>query len=130
MTSCEFHLPKVDMDAASDHKLATITEVGLSKVLFRSQYKGLLDVTEPPVIKDCVNINQFIDTRLALYCPNHTQSVERGVQSLLQNQQNALVVKSGRLEKLFAKLQLEAWIGLAKTLKLLEKLLTRKKMNR
>ena len=118
------------MDAARDNKLATITEVVCSKVLFLSQYKGLLDVTEPPLIKDCVNINQFIDTRLALYYPNHTQSVERGVQSLLQNQQNALVVKSGRLEKLFTKLQLERSLGLAKTMKLLENLLTRKQMNR
>ena len=67
------------MDAASYHQLATITEVDRSKVLFFSQYKGLLDVTEPPLVKDCVNINQFIDTRLALYYPNHTQSVERGV---------------------------------------------------
>ena len=48
-------------------------------MLYLSQYKGLLDVTEPPLLKDCVNINQFIDTHLALYYPNHTQSVERGV---------------------------------------------------
>ena len=67
------------MDAASYHQLAPITEVGRSKVLLVSKYKGLLDVTEPPLIKDCANINQFIDTPLALYYPHHTQSVERGI---------------------------------------------------
>jgi len=75
----DFHLPKVDMDAESYQQLATITEVGRSEVLYLSQYKGLLEVTEPSLLKDCVNINQFIDTPLALYYPNHTQSVERGV---------------------------------------------------
>ena len=50
------------------------SQVGRSKMMFLSQYKGLLDVTEPPLIKDCVNINQFIDTRLALYYPSHTLS--------------------------------------------------------
>ena len=60
------------MQQATTNQLASITEVGCSKVLFFSKYKGLLDVTESPLIKDCVNINQFIDTPLALYYPNHT----------------------------------------------------------
>ena len=41
----DFHLPKVDMDAERYQQLATITEVGCSKVLYLSQYKGLFDVT-------------------------------------------------------------------------------------
>ena len=42
-------------------------------------FKGNLSATEPPLLAECTDLNQFINMLLAMNYPNHTQGVERAV---------------------------------------------------
>ena len=75
----QFPLPKLDFNAESYYKLIEIFECRKSDLMYHSKYKGVLQVTEPPLLKDCLNLNQFIETPLCLNYPNHTQSFEHAV---------------------------------------------------
>ena len=54
-------------------------ESGRATVTYHSFNKAYLTVSEPPLLRDCININQFIDNPLQISYPNHTQAVERAV---------------------------------------------------
>ena len=46
---------------------------------YLSMFKGTLLATEPPLLSECTDLNQFINTPLSINYPNHTQGVERTV---------------------------------------------------
>lgn len=75
----KFHLPKCNFEAKSYPELVTIYDSGRTSISYLSNKKGILPMNEPPLIKACTDVKQFIEQPLQLNYPNHTQSVERGV---------------------------------------------------
>ena len=75
----EFHLPNFNVSAKHYFQLITIKENAREKAFYLSHKKGYLPLTEPPLLKDCSDLNQFLQSPLQLNYPSHTQSVDRAV---------------------------------------------------
>jgi len=75
----DFYLPMLNVNAQHYSELITIKENGGEPALYLSNNKGYVKLTEPPLLKDCSDLNQFFQSPLQLTYPSHTQSVERAV---------------------------------------------------
>ena len=80
----EFHLPKLNFLTKTYYELVHFPTEGRSVLKYQSMFKGNLPATEPPLLAECTDLNQFINMPLAINYPSHTLGVERAVKLTTQ----------------------------------------------